>query len=133
MIDDTERAATVPFTAGPLHFIVSGSVRGAEESLTIIPYIHMAGLMRGKRFSIVSIDLPNSGYSESFLHEKIATSSATRWPAAPADSGPIVTPVLDVWKALPARDFPNYDSGTWGPKESDDLLTNDTRRWINDY
>ena len=72
-----------------------GHVSGAEEALTIIPYIHMAGLMRGKKYSIISIDLPNSGYSESFHHEKIATSSATRWPWAPTDSGPIVTPVLD--------------------------------------
>ena len=41
----------------------------------------------------------------------------------------IVDPILDVWKALPARNFPNYASGTWGPKESDDLLERDGRRW----
>ena len=40
----------------------------------------------------------------------------------------IVAPVLDVWKALPARNFPNYASGTWGPKESDQLLENDGYR-----
>ncbi len=45
----------------------------------------------------------------------------------------IVDPVLDVWKALPARSFPNYAAGTWGPKEADDLLVNDGRRWINEY
>ena len=27
----------------------------------------------------------------------------------------VVQPVLDVWNALPARDFPNYAAGTWGP------------------
>jgi len=43
----------------------------------------------------------------------------------------IVTPVLDVWNALPARDFPNYAAGSWGPKESDDLLANDSRAWKN--
>ena len=26
----------------------------------------------------------------------------------------IVSPVLDVWGAMPARKFPNYDSGSWG-------------------
>ena len=31
-------------------------------------------------------------------------------------------PVLDVWKALPPRKFPNYASGTWGPAEADQLL-----------
>ena len=43
----------------------------------------------------------------------------------------IVGPVLDVWNALPARDFPNYESGSWGPKESDQLMMNDGRTWKN--
>lgn len=43
----------------------------------------------------------------------------------------IVTPVLDVWKALPAREFPNYAAGTWGPKEADALLEADGRSWKN--
>jgi glucose-6-phosphate 1-dehydrogenase len=41
----------------------------------------------------------------------------------------VVDPVLDVWKALPPRRFPNYAAGTWGPKESDDLLQRDGREW----
>jgi glucose-6-phosphate 1-dehydrogenase len=41
----------------------------------------------------------------------------------------VVDPVLDVWKALPPRKFPNYAAGTWGPKESDDLLQRDGREW----
>ena len=40
-----------------------------------------------------------------------------------------VNPILDVWKALPPRSFPNYASGTWGPKEADDLLERDGRKW----
>ena len=43
----------------------------------------------------------------------------------------IVSPILDVWKAIPARDFPNYESGTWGPAEVDQLLRNDGRKWRN--
>ena len=43
----------------------------------------------------------------------------------------IVTPILDVWKAIPARDFPNYPAGTWGPKEADQLLEQDGRAWKN--
>lgn len=43
----------------------------------------------------------------------------------------IVTPVLDVWQALPAREFPNYAAGSWGPRESDVLLENDGRSWKN--
>jgi len=43
----------------------------------------------------------------------------------------VVEPILDVWKALPPRSFPNYAAGTWGPKESDDLMARDKRAWRN--
>ena len=43
----------------------------------------------------------------------------------------IVTPILDVWGAIPARDFPNYAAGSWGPVESDNLLEADGRAWKN--
>jgi glucose-6-phosphate 1-dehydrogenase len=41
----------------------------------------------------------------------------------------ILDPVIDVWRALPARSFPNYAAGTWGPKESDELMERDGRHW----
>jgi glucose-6-phosphate 1-dehydrogenase len=40
-----------------------------------------------------------------------------------------VEPVLDVWGALPPRDFPNYRAGSWGPKAADELLARDGRAW----
>jgi glucose-6-phosphate 1-dehydrogenase len=43
----------------------------------------------------------------------------------------MVQPILDVWKALPARGFPNYETGTWGPKDADALLARDGRHWEN--
>jgi glucose-6-phosphate 1-dehydrogenase len=43
----------------------------------------------------------------------------------------VVTPILDVWKALPPRNFPNYAAGAWGPKEADELLRRDGRQWRN--
>ncbi len=43
-----------------------------------------------------------------------------------------VTPILDVWHAIPARDFPNYEAGSWGPKAADELLERDGRKWKND-
>lgn len=42
----------------------------------------------------------------------------------------IVAPVLDLWKALPTREFPNYAAGSWGPTAADDLLERDGRRWV---
>jgi glucose-6-phosphate 1-dehydrogenase len=41
----------------------------------------------------------------------------------------VVDPMLDVWRALPPRKFPNYASGTWGPVEADQLLEVDERHW----
>ena len=41
----------------------------------------------------------------------------------------VVDPILDVWRALPPRKFPNYASGTWGPAESNQLLAQDDRQW----
>ncbi len=43
----------------------------------------------------------------------------------------VVSPILDVWEALPARNFPNYKAGTWGPKEADELLESDGHKWKN--
>jgi len=41
----------------------------------------------------------------------------------------VIQPILDVWHALPARGFPNYAAGSWGPIEADDLLERDGRSW----
>jgi pimeloyl-ACP methyl ester carboxylesterase len=72
-----------------------GHMSGAEEALRLIPHIHTAGLRLGAKFSIISVDLPNCGYSESFDHEKVAASSKTMWPSGPLDREPIRTPALD--------------------------------------
>ena len=42
----------------------------------------------------------------------------------------LVQPILDVWSALPPRDFPNYSAGSWGPKAGNDLIQRDGREWI---
>ncbi len=41
----------------------------------------------------------------------------------------VIQPILDVWHALPARGFPNYAAGSWGPIEADELLERDGRSW----
>jgi glucose-6-phosphate 1-dehydrogenase len=41
----------------------------------------------------------------------------------------VIQPILDVWHALPARGFPNYASGSWGPIEAEELLEKDGRSW----
>ncbi len=41
----------------------------------------------------------------------------------------VIQPILDVWHALPARGFPNYAAGSWGPLEAEELLEKDGRSW----
>lgn len=41
----------------------------------------------------------------------------------------VVQPILDVWKALPPRDFPNYAAGSWGPEAARELLQREGREW----
>ncbi|MBI1917192.1 MAG: glucose-6-phosphate dehydrogenase [Planctomycetes bacterium] len=40
----------------------------------------------------------------------------------------IAQPIMDAWAANPAKDFPNYAAGTWGPKAAYDLIEMDNRR-----
>jgi glucose-6-phosphate 1-dehydrogenase len=40
----------------------------------------------------------------------------------------LVDPILDAWRG-PGPPFPNYASGTWGPRETDELLERDGRHW----
>jgi glucose-6-phosphate 1-dehydrogenase len=43
----------------------------------------------------------------------------------------LVDPILDVWSAAKTATVPMYPAGTWGPKESDQLLERDDRQWYN--
>ncbi len=40
----------------------------------------------------------------------------------------VVQPILDYWSSR-KFDFPNYDAGSWGPKESDDMLARRGHVW----
>ncbi len=42
----------------------------------------------------------------------------------------LIMPILDVWQANPAPDFPNYPSGTWGPESAALLVARDGRSWL---
>lgn len=41
----------------------------------------------------------------------------------------LLTPVLERWAAEPAKDFPNYQAGTWGPAAADRLTASEGRSW----
>jgi len=53
----------------------------------------------------------------------------TRWDEL-EQSWKFVDSISSAWRDMEPR-FPNYDSGTWGPPEADELLQRDGRRWWN--
>lgn len=73
---------------------------------------------------------PPTGY-EILLYDAMIGDSTLFHRADMVDaSWAIVTPVLDVWKTMRPRDFPNYPAGlSWGPPGADDLLKRDGREW----
>ncbi|HJT70238.1 MAG TPA: glucose-6-phosphate dehydrogenase [Terriglobales bacterium] len=74
---------------------------------------------------------PSTGY-ERLLHDCMIGDATLFQRADMVEAGwCVVSPVLDVWKALPPRNFPNYPSGSWGPKDADELLERDGRHWRN--
>jgi glucose-6-phosphate 1-dehydrogenase len=72
---------------------------------------------------------PSTGY-ERLLYDCMTGDATLFQRADMIEAGwSVVAPLLDVWKALPPRAFPNYPSGTWGPKEADELMERDGRQW----
>jgi glucose-6-phosphate 1-dehydrogenase len=72
---------------------------------------------------------PNTGY-EVLLYDGIMGDQTLFQRADMVEAGwGVVDPILDVWKALPARTFPNYAAGSWGPQDADELITRDGRFW----
>jgi glucose-6-phosphate 1-dehydrogenase len=41
----------------------------------------------------------------------------------------IVEPVREGWGGMPPPKFPNYEAGTWGPEDADELIQRDGRQW----
>jgi glucose-6-phosphate 1-dehydrogenase len=74
---------------------------------------------------------PSTGY-ERLLHDCMVGDATLFQRADMVEAGwGIVSPLMDVWKALPPRNFPNYPAGGWGPKDADDLMEKDGRKWRN--
>src|SRR5579872_1222491 len=71
----------------------------------------------------------NTGY-EILLYDGISGDQTLFQRADMVEAGwSVVDPILDVWKALPPRNFPNYAAGSWGPKEADEIIVRDGRAW----
>ena len=41
----------------------------------------------------------------------------------------LMDPIVQVWSLSKPKSFPNYEAGSWGPKEADGFMQRDGRRW----
>ena len=41
----------------------------------------------------------------------------------------LVTDILNGWREMPPPNFPNYEAGSWGPREAQELMARDGRQW----
>ena len=72
---------------------------------------------------------PHTGY-ETLLYDCMLGDSTLFHRSDMVEAGwAVVTPILDVWKALSPRGFPNYAANSWGPKEADELIQREGRKW----
>jgi glucose-6-phosphate 1-dehydrogenase len=93
------------------------------------PIVRLGSVDMDFRYADYFGSTPSTGY-ERLLYDCM-TGDATLFQRADMVEAAwsVVDPIMDVWNALPPRDFPNYVAGTWGPKEADELLARDGRRW----
>jgi glucose-6-phosphate 1-dehydrogenase len=71
----------------------------------------------------------NTGY-EVLLYDAIMGDQTLYQRADMVEAGwAVVDPILDVWKALPPREFPNYAAGSNGPAEADHMIERDLHHW----
>ena len=72
---------------------------------------------------------PSTGY-ERLLYDCMIGDATLFQRADMVEAGwEVIEPILDVWKALPPRSFPNYASGSMGPPEAEELMQRDGRDW----
>jgi glucose-6-phosphate 1-dehydrogenase len=72
---------------------------------------------------------PNTGYERLLYDCMIGDATLFKRTDSVETAWKVLQPVLDVWSALPPRDFPNYAACSWGPPKADELLARDGREW----
>ena len=93
------------------------------------PVVRLGAVNMNFQYSDYFGTTPSTGY-ETLLYDCMMGDPTLFQRADMVEAGwAVVQPILDVWKALPARDFPNYAAGSWGPQQADDLLRREKREW----
>jgi len=140
---------SIEFKSPPLMLFRGAGVEAIERNrleMFIQPEeaiaVRMKAKIPGQAIRLADVDLrfgyqdfgpqmPATGY-EHLLYDCMVGDATLfhRWDQVEA-AWRIATPVLDLWASLPARDFPNYAAGSWGPAAADELVRKDGRKWLN--
>jgi glucose-6-phosphate 1-dehydrogenase len=72
---------------------------------------------------------PSTGYERLLYDCMIGDATLFKRTDSVETAWKVLQPVLDVWSALPPRDFPNYPACSWGPAKADELMARDGREW----
>ncbi len=93
------------------------------------PAVHLKSVRMNFNYEDHFHAIPQTGY-ETLIYDVMIGDSTLfpRFDMVDA-SWQIATPILDVWQSLPARHFPNYAAGAWGPDDANKLLAKDGRKW----
>lgn len=93
------------------------------------PAVHLKSVRMDFNYEHYFNAAPQTGY-ETLIYD-VMIGDGTLFPRFDMvdASWEIATPILDLWQSIPARNFPNYAAGSWGPEESDRLMAKDGRKW----
>jgi glucose-6-phosphate 1-dehydrogenase len=92
------------------------------------PGMHVRSVMMDFRFG-ASFGKPADAYERLVLDAIQGESTLFTRRDETESAWAIVSSILDGWRHLPPPEFPNYESGTWGPKAARDLLSREGRAW----
>ena len=148
-LDRRHSSVSIQFKAPPLTLFRGAGVAEIEPNrldLHIQPDESIAIQMKAKRpgssirlapvqlaFSYLDFGpLPSATGYERLLYDAMVGDSTLFHRADEVGAAwRVLTPVLDLWASLPARDFPNYPAGSDGPESARELLRRDGRRWVD--
>ena len=93
------------------------------------PHVHLGSVSMDFKYSDYFGATPSTGY-ERLLYDAMEGDATLFQRGDMVETAwCVVDPILEAWTATPAREFPNYAAGTWGPAEADELLRRDGRQW----
>jgi glucose-6-phosphate 1-dehydrogenase len=74
-------------------------------------------------------NVPSTGY-ERLLHDCMMGDATLFQRADQVEAGwSVVAPIQEAWSRQAPSSFPNYQAGSWGPAEADELLQRDGAEW----